>query len=180
MILIVDDDKAVRMSLELMLTRASFECHAVSTEKDALDAVRTQNIELIILDMNLSLTTTGREGMEMLRKIHILAPDVPVILITAWGTIPLAVDGMNHGAVDFVTKPWNNADLLAKIRKALAYVRQLKDRKVPTLEEVERRAVVEALDRCNGNLSSAAQLLGITRQALYRRIEKFNIPTDYR
>lgn len=100
MILIVDDDKAVRMSLELMLTRASFECHAVSTEKDALDAVRTQNIELIILDMNLSLTTTGREGMEMLRKIHILVPDVPVILITAWGTIPLAVDGMNHGAVD--------------------------------------------------------------------------------
>lgn len=176
MILIVDDDKAVRMSLELMLTRASFECHAVSTEKDALDAVRTQNIELIILDMNLSLTTTGREGMEMLRKIHILVPDVPVILITAWGTIPLAVDGMNHGAVDFVTKPWNNTDLLAKIRKALAYVRQLKDRKVPTLEEVERRAVVEALDRCNGNLSSAAQLLGITRQALYRRIEKFNIP----
>lgn len=79
-----------------------------------------------------------------------------------------------------MTKPWNNTDLLAKIRKALAYVRQLKDRKVPTLEEVERRAVVEALDRCNGNLSSAAQLLGITRQALYRRIEKFNIPTDYR
>lgn len=120
MILIVDDDNAVRMALSLALERAGFEPLAVGNEAEALDAVRSGRVELVILDMNLTLSTTGRQGVEVLRKIRILQPDVPVIMITAWGTIPLAVETMNYGAADFVTKPWSNADVIVKIKKALA------------------------------------------------------------
>jgi DNA-binding NtrC family response regulator len=107
-----------------------------------------------------------------LRKIKILAPEVPVILISAWGTIPLAVEGMNYGAADFVTKPWNNRDFLAKIRKTLD---ASKPQKLKTLDEVEREAILDALKQSNGNLTQVAAALGVTRQALYRRMEKYGI-----
>lgn len=177
MILIVDDDNAVRLSIGLAMKRAGIDYEAVSNEPDALAAVRREETELVILDMNLTLTTTGRQGLEMLQKINILRPGLPVILITAWGTIPLTVEAMNLGAVDFVTKPWSNNDLIAKVRKALANRRaeQLAAEHVDTLEDMERQAIVEALRRCDGNLSTAAQQLGITRQALYRRIEKYKL-----
>jgi DNA-binding NtrC family response regulator len=113
----------------------------------------------------------------MLRKIRVLRPEMPVILITAWGTIPLAVEGMNHGATDFLTKPWSNKDLVAKIRKALSAAEQeSKNReRIETLDDTEREAIAKALRLSDGNLSIAAQKLGITRQALYRRIEKYGL-----
>jgi two-component system NtrC family response regulator len=172
MILIVDDDIAVRQSIGLMLRQAKFDFTAVSNERDCFDAVRAGGVEMVILDMNLTLTTTGEQGIEILRKLKILEPDLPVILISAWGTIPLAVRGMNYGAVDFVTKPWSNRDFVAKIKKALEAA---KPQRVKTLDEVERDAILEAMKNSDGSLSQAASLLGITRQALYRRIEKYGI-----
>jgi two-component system NtrC family response regulator len=172
MILIVDDDIAVRQSIGLMLRQAKFDFTAVSNERDCFDAVRAGGVEMVILDMNLTLTTTGEQGIEILRKLKILEPDLPVILISAWGTIPLAVRGMSYGAVDFVTKPWSNRDFVAKIKKALEAA---KPQRVKTLDEVERDAILEAMKNSDGSLSQAASLLGITRQALYRRIEKYGI-----
>ncbi len=159
-----------------MLRQAGFDYEAVSTEEDALAAVRRDGLELVILDMNLTCTTTGRQGIDMFRKIRILAPKVPVILLSAWATVPLAVEGMGHGAVDFVTKPWANRDFLAKIRKALADADAAsKADAVDTLDNTERQAIVKALRQSDGNMSAAAQLLGITRQSLYRRMEKLGI-----
>lgn len=177
MVLIVDDDNAVRLSIELALKRAGIDCKAVSNEADALIAVRCEETELVILDMNLTLTTTGEQGLEILQKINILRPGMPVIIITAWGTIPLTVKAMSLGAIDFFTKPWSNDYMIAKVKKALAKHRaeQADEEHVDTLEDMERHAIVEAIRRCNGNLSSAAQQLGITRQALYRRIEKYKL-----
>lgn len=177
MILIVDDDSAVRMSVSLALKRAGFEPWAVGNEDEALAAVRDERVELVVLDMNLTVTTTGRQGIEMLRKIRILRPEIPVMIITAWGTIPQAVETMAYGAVDFVTKPWSNADLVARIKKALAKSKALMDADAHagTLDEMESEAIREALRRCGGNLSEAAKQLGITRQSLYRRIEKYKL-----
>ncbi|MDE5642072.1 MAG: DNA-binding response regulator [Muribaculaceae bacterium] len=172
MILIVDDDCAVRDSLGLMLKVAGMEYTAVANAADALAAVRGDNVGLVILDMNLRRTTDGRDGIELLRKIRILKPEVPVILISAWGTIPLAVEGMNYGAVDFVSKPWSNRDLLAKIRSAIA---KAAPQPVPTLEQVERDTIMRALRNADGNLRRAAEELGITRQSLYRRMEKLGL-----
>lgn len=176
MILIVDDDRAIRLSIGLMLRQAGFDYEAVGSEDDAIAAVRRGNVELVILDMNLTLSTTGRQGIEMLRKIKILAPKTPVILLSAWATVPLAVEGMKYGAVDFVTKPWANRDFMAKIRKALELAEQAENGdKVESLDQTERQAIEKALRLSDGNLTSAAQLLGITRQSLYRRMEKFGL-----
>lgn len=73
MILIVDDDNAVRMALGLMLKQSGMEWKAVGNEADALAAVRTHEPEIVILDMNLTIGTTGRQGLELLRKIKVLA-----------------------------------------------------------------------------------------------------------
>ena len=177
MILIVDDDNAVRMSVSLALRRAGYEPWAVGSEDEALAAVRDERVELAILDMNLTLSTTGRQGVEMLRKIHILRPEMPVIMFTAWGTIPQAVETMTYGATDYVTKPWSNADLFARIKKALARSKasQSAGEHSETLDEMESEAIREALRRCGGNMSEAAKQLGITRQSLYRRIEKYKL-----
>lgn len=175
MILIVDDDNAIRLSIGLMLKQAGLEWLAVGTEPDMLAAIRAREPEVVILDMNLTLTTTGRQGLELLRKIKVLAPQCDVLLISAWGTIPLAVEGMSLGASDFITKPWRNADLLTKIRTILARRNKQRQASTPTLDELERNAVVDALHKCNGQLSDAAKMLGITRQALYRRLEKYGL-----
>lgn len=176
MILIIDDDNAIRLSIGLMLKQAGFIYVAASTEEDALREARRDDLELVILDMNLTLSTTGRQGIEMLRKIHILAPEVPVIMLSAWATVPLAVEGIGYGAVDFVSKPWSNRDFMMKIRKALEASASAKEKEKPvTLENMERDAILKALRQADNNLSIAAKMLGITRQSLYRRMEKYGI-----
>lgn len=126
MILIVDDDAAVRSSLQFLLKRAGFEPESVPGPKEALETVRANPPELILMDMNFTLTTTGEEGIRLLRQVKVLCPEVPVILMTAWGSISLAVQGMQAGAFDFVTKPWNNLMLLKSIRTALDIAGQKK------------------------------------------------------
>lgn len=176
MILIIDDDQTIRLSIGLMLRQAGFEYETAGTEGDAMAAIRRCAPELVILDMNLTLSTTGQQGIEMLRKIRILLPSVPVILLSAWATVSLAVEGMKYGAADFVTKPWANRDFMAKIRKALDEAAKASEADaVSTLDTTERQTIEKALRQADGNLSDAARLLGITRQSLYRRMEKFGI-----
>lgn len=177
MILIVDDDNAVRMSISLALKRAGYEPWAVSNEAEALQAVRDERVLLAILDMNLTLSTTGKQGVELLRKFKVLRPEMPVIMLTGWGPIPLAVESMNYGAMDFMTKPWSNAELIEKIKYAMTQSRAEREaaEHTETLEEIEHAAIRDALRRCDGNLTEAARQLGITRQSLYRRIEKYKL-----
>jgi two-component system NtrC family response regulator len=120
MILIVDDDAAVRYSLGFLLKHAGYMAEAVPGPAEALLAVRKTIPELILMDMNFTLTTSGEEGVHLLKQVKILCPDVPVILVTAWASISLAVQGMQAGAFDFIAKPWNNLMLLNSIRTALA------------------------------------------------------------
>lgn len=120
MILIIDDDSAVRSSLSFMLKRAGYELQAVPGPREAMDVVRAVAPALILMDMNFTLSTSGEEGLTLLKQVKIFRPEVPVILMTAWGSIQLAVQGMQGGAFDFITKPWNNAALLQRIETALA------------------------------------------------------------
>lgn len=119
MILIVDDDIAIRSSLTFLLKRARYEPYAVSSPAEAIEFVRTRTPDLVLMDMNYSLTTSGEEGIFLLRQVKVFCPDVPVILMTAWGSIQLAVEGMRAGAFDFITKPWNNMVLLKTVQTAL-------------------------------------------------------------
>jgi DNA-binding NtrC family response regulator len=119
-ILIVDDDMAVRTSLSMLFRKGGYVCCEAATPHEALDQIRNGGISATVLDMNYSLDTSGEEGLELLQKIKILQPALPVILITGWGSIELAVKGMRMGAFNFVTKPWNNDSLLSTIAAAVA------------------------------------------------------------
>lgn len=120
MILIVDDDNSVRVSLKLLLKRNGHEVATAATPAEAISFIRGCRPELVVMDMNYSRSTTGEEGITLLKQIKVFHPDVPVILITAWGNIPLAVEGMRAGAFDFITKPWDNYTLLGRIATALS------------------------------------------------------------
>lgn len=118
-ILIIDDDAVVRSSLTFLLKRAGYQPSAVKGPTEAIQAIREGRPDLVLMDMNFSLTTTGEEGILLLRQVKLLWPNLPVILMTAWGSIALAVQGMQAGAFDFITKPWNNLVLLNTIKNAL-------------------------------------------------------------
>ena len=119
MLLIVDDDPAIRTSLRLLLKQAGHAAQAVATPAEALAAVREAAPELVLLDMNFARDTSGADGLALLREIKQLAPRVPVVLVTGWGSIALAVEGMKAGAAEFVTKPWHNGALLQTIGTVL-------------------------------------------------------------
>ena len=87
MILIVDDDSAVRSSLSFMLKRAGYEVKTAPGPREAMDIVRVESPALILMDMNFTLSTTGEEGLTLLKQVKVFRPDVPVILMTAWGSI---------------------------------------------------------------------------------------------
>jgi DNA-binding NtrC family response regulator len=119
MILIIDDDIAVRTSLILLLEGEGFKVTATASPGDALAIIKKQSPDLIILDLNFSNATSGIEGMELLSKIKKINADIPIILITGWASIELAVQGMKLGANDFINKPWNNAHLLQSVKTLL-------------------------------------------------------------
>lgn len=131
MILIIDDDSAIRSSLSFMLKRAKYDVQAVPGPKEAIEIVRSVAPQLILMDMNFTLSTSGEEGLTLLKQIKVFRPDVPVILMTAWGSIQLAVQGMQAGAFDFITKPWNNVALMQRIETALELTSQDKKAAVP-------------------------------------------------
>lgn len=119
MLLIIEDDIAVSTSLKLLLSKEGIESIITENPDDALAVIKKQPIELVLLDMNFSNETSGKDGLDLLQKIKTIKKDLPVILITGWATIDLAVRGMKMGAIDFINKPWQNVHLLQSIHTAL-------------------------------------------------------------
>src|SRR5688572_1061105 len=121
MILIIDDDIAVRTSLGLLLKQSGYKTAMAGDMQEGLKAVRENlnALELVVMDMNFSMETSGEDGLALLTQIKQEALTVPVILITGWGSISLAVDGMRAGAFDFITKPWSNEYLLQQVETAI-------------------------------------------------------------
>ena len=119
MILIADDDPAIRTSLVLLFKQAGYKTVDFAQPNELMDFVRHTVPDVVVLDMNFSRETSGDEGLKLLRQIKLFRPTTPVILITGWGSIDLAVAGMKAGAFDFIAKPWNNRTLLDSISNAL-------------------------------------------------------------
>lgn len=119
MVLIIDDDEAVRISLSMFLKKSGFGVKVASYITEA-DQIITQEIpKLIILDMNFSASTSGRDGLSYLKEIRSKGINAPIILLTGWGSVELAVSGMKLGATDFLTKPWSNDNLLQVVKASL-------------------------------------------------------------
>ncbi len=119
-VLVVDDQPDVREALRLLLKGAGYRTETAESPNDALAAAAYCDHDLIVIDMNYtSDTTSGEEGLRLLERLRTLCRDVPVIAMTGWSTIELAVEAMHRGACDFIPKPWDNRHLLAMVEKHL-------------------------------------------------------------
>ena len=167
-LLAVDDNPAILTALRLCLGGAFESVVALSDPAKILSVMERENISVVLLDMNFTLgMNTGHDGLLWRRTIRKKFHHIPVVLLTAYGDIGLAVKGMKEGAADFVTKPWDNNKLLGILREAVE-----RSRKVAPLDEVTMDYVHKVVERCDGNISEAAKLLGITRQTLYAKIKR--------
>jgi two-component system, NtrC family, response regulator len=162
MILIVDDDASVIASLELLLQQQGFETRGVTTPEGALQEAMRPGVQLVIQDMNFSLSTTGEEGLALLSKIREQRPSLPVVLITAWGSISLAVEGMRRGAADFLTKPWSNAHVVGVVRTALSLADAQSNRREEPLtrEALDSQFEFSAIVGRDPKLLNVLQLIG--------------------
>ena len=115
-ILIVDDESAIRESLTELLTLEGFEVTIAVDGPSGLDQLSNNEFDLMLLDLALP----GQSGLELLPKVLEMQPSLPVIMITAFGTVANVVDAIHAGAENFVQKPWDNEKLLADIRAAIA------------------------------------------------------------
>ena len=120
-ILVVDDQRDVREALRLLFKGEGLGCSVVDGPQAALDAVRKQRFDAALIDLNYTRdTTSGREGLALLQDLRKLDADLPVIVMTAWGTIDVAVEAMRLGAGDFIEKPWDNQRLMSVLGNQLA------------------------------------------------------------
>ena len=121
-ILIADDDEDIRLALELLLVAEGYQIIEAGNAKDVIIKAARHQPDLIFLDMNFSRdTTSGQEGLDILAQLK--SHNIPVILMTAWGSIELAVNGLRQGASDFIEKPWNKLKLLNSIKQQLSFAR---------------------------------------------------------
>ncbi len=119
-ILIIDDDRTVCTSLRLLLNKKNYETAAIHHPTIALETIEEFDPKLILLDMNFTIDTSGKQGLKLLRMIREEYPHISVILMTGWATVQLAVEGMKIGAKDFMAKPWDNKDLVDSIKSILS------------------------------------------------------------
>ena len=110
-ILVVDDEKNYLLVMETLLTGAGYEVLTIDSGEEALELVRRNDLDLIITDMKMP-RMSGIELMEQLKKVY---PDLPVIMMTAYGTVEKAVEAMKKGAFDYILKPFKNEELLLTV-----------------------------------------------------------------
>ncbi len=115
--LIADDQPDVLAALRLLLKGAGYQTEAASSPKAVLDAIKKRNFDVVLIDLNYARdTTSGKEGLDLISRIQAEDNSLPIVVMTAWGTVDLAVEAMRRGVRDFVQKPWENSRLLQVLR----------------------------------------------------------------
>jgi len=138
-ILIADDQPDVLEALRFLVKGEGYSAETVNSPAAAIDAVESRDFDAVLMDLNYTRdTTSGQEGLELLNRIQTLDGTLPVIVMTAWGSVELAVEAMRRGARDFIQKPWDNARLSAILKTQIELGRAL--RKGQRLE-AENRAL---------------------------------------
>ena len=167
-ILIVDDNTSILTAMRYLLDSTFERILTLERPDDILKTMAQEEIDIVLLDMNFTLgVNSGQEGLFWLRTIRKQHPQTPVVLLTAYADVSLAVRGLKSGAADFITKPWDNDELIRKLKDVLEMQNE-----IVTLDEMEKDHIRRTIDRCHGNLTQAAELLGITRQTLYNKMKR--------
>jgi len=142
-ILLADDQADIRESLRLLLKNEGFETQAASSPTEVMAAIEAREFDAVLMDLNYTRdTTSGQEGLDLLSRIQSLDGTLPVIVMTAWSSVELAVEAMRLGARDFLQKPWENARLLSILRTQIDLRQAL--RRATRLEAENRLLSVEA------------------------------------
>ena len=116
-VLIADDQADVLTALRLLLKREDCETESASSPAGILRAVGESEFDVVLMDLNYARdTTSGKEGLDLLARLRTLDSTLPIVVMTAWGSVDVAVEAMRQGARDFVQKPWDNARLLSILR----------------------------------------------------------------
>ncbi len=155
--LIADDQPDVAIALRLLLKEAGYQTEAVNSPAAVLEAIKRENFDLVLMDLNYARdTTSGQEGLDLITSIRHLDSMLPVVVITGWATVELAVEAMHRGVRDFVQKPWDNSTLLHTLRTQIEWGRRRRQR---NRLEKENRKVSKRLERELGDAEEIQRAL---------------------
>ena len=155
--LIADDQPDVAAALRLLLREAGHQTHAVNSPAAVLEAIKQQDFDVVLIDLNYARdTTSGQEGLDLITNIRRLDSMLPVVVLTGWATVELAVEAMHRGVRDFVQKPWDNRNLLQTLRTQIEWGRKRRHR---NRREKENRRVTRRLTRDLGDAEEIQRAL---------------------
>jgi DNA-binding NtrC family response regulator len=198
-VLVADDERDVVEAVRLLFAAHDLTVFPATSPAEAMAAARVQPLDAALIDLNYEKgRTNGDQGLELISTLRRSLPALPIVVMTAWSSIELALEAMRRGARDFIEKPWDDSRLVTMMRshaelgRALrrvgeleTEVRQLRGgpdgatngNGLPSMRllEVEGHLVRQAMERHQGNVSRAARTLGLSRSALYRRLERHKV-----
>jgi phosphoserine phosphatase RsbU/P len=141
--LIADDQPDVLEALRLLLKGEGYQTEAVTTPNDVIEAIKSQNFDLLLMDLNYARdTTSGQEGLDLLSRVQDLDSSLPIVVMTAWGSVDIAVEAMRRGVRDFVLKPWENSRLLSILRTQIEMGHKI--RATQLIKKEQERELIEA------------------------------------
>jgi DNA-binding NtrC family response regulator len=160
-ILIADDQRDIVEALRLLFKGQGFQSTEVNTPAKLMQLLGEREFDLVLMDLNYTRdTTSGREGLDLMSQVRALDPHLPVVVMTAWGSVDLAVEAMRAGARDFVQKPWDNARLLATVRTQIELSRTLRrSQRVEAENEILREAKGDEFIAVSRSMQPVLELL---------------------
>jgi len=166
--LIADDQPDVLEALRQLLKEQGFQIATATSPAGILEQLSREQFDLLLMDLNYArCTTSGREGLDLLAKVQALDSTLPVVAMTAWSSVDLAVEAMQRGVLDFVQKPWDNARLVTTLcrqaevgqtRRRLAAAQQVSDQELEEAREVEQSLLPKNLPAMSGVSFAASRL----------------------
>lgn len=142
--LIVDDQQDILEALHLLLKNEGYETELVNSPHAVIESLKARSFDLLLMDLNYARdTTSGQEGLDLVARVREIDSTLPIIVMTAWGTVPLAVETMRRGVRDFVQKPWENAELVAKLNAQVEWSRTERERRRREQIELEDARDIE-------------------------------------
>jgi len=183
-VLVVDDEAIIRESLHDWLTEAGYEVFTAGNGPQALEIIEREGLRIAIAD----LVMPGMDGIKLMKRAKEISPDIEVIIITAYGSLPTAITAIREGAYDYIEKPFcpERVEILIEklvehqklIEKNLSLQQKLVARSIPlekNLRQVERNHILSVLAQTKGNYTEAARVLGISRMTLYNKAKEYGL-----
>lgn len=182
--LIADDQPDVLEALRLLLKSEGYETEAVTTPSDVIKALKSNDFDLLLMDLNYARdTTSGQEGLDLLSRVQAVDSTLPIVVMTAWGSVELAVEAMRRGVRDFVLKPWENNRLLSILRTQIemgyalrknAKLKTEQDRELVEARSIQRRLLPQEIPQIQGCRIAGAWRPARTVSGDYFDVLKFN------